>query len=75
MQAADKINRPEAFGWMKKPESVPKDQIKETVEADVVIIGAGQAGTCAARAASEKAAALLRHGTAKGQPSSHRSVL
>ncbi|MDO4312791.1 MAG: FAD-dependent oxidoreductase [Eubacteriales bacterium] len=55
MQAADKINRPEAFGWMKKPESVKEDQIKETVEADVVIIGAGQAGTCAARAASEKA--------------------
>lgn len=54
MQAADKINRPETFGWMKKPDSVWENQIAETIEADVVIIGAGQAGTCAARAASER---------------------
>lgn len=56
MQAADKLNKPEAFSWMEKPEELKKiniDEITDIVSADVVIIGAGQAGTCAARAASE----------------------
>lgn len=53
MQIEDKVNRAEAFSWMKKPESICAENISETINADVVIIGAGQAGTCAARAASE----------------------
>lgn len=41
------------FAWQKPPAPVPEEAVTEQVETDVVIIGAGQAGTCAARAASE----------------------
>lgn len=53
MQRDDKVNQSQAFAWMKKPESTSLCEIREVIDADVVIIGAGQAGTCAARAASE----------------------
>ena len=39
--------------WWTAPASVPETEIKRTVETDVLIIGAGQAGICAARAAAE----------------------
>ena len=40
------------FEWMNPPEEKIKD-IQEVFQTDIVIIGAGQAGTCAARAISE----------------------
>ena len=53
MHIEDKLNNPSAFSWMKKPESVNREQIDRIIDVDVAVIGAGQAGTCAARAASE----------------------
>lgn len=41
------------FAWQKPPAPILKEAVSEEAEADVVIIGAGQAGICAARAASE----------------------
>lgn len=37
--------------WAVKPETLTPDQAEKTQEADIVVIGAGHAGTCAARAA------------------------
>ena len=42
--------------WAVKPKDIPADQIVCTHYADIVIIGAGHAGTCAARAAAEAGA-------------------
>lgn len=53
MQAADKLDRTGAFQWMKPDPKTAKRTVARTIETDVLIIGAGQAGTCAARAASE----------------------
>lgn len=40
--------------WAVKPKDISADQIACTHYADIVIIGAGHAGTCAARAAAGK---------------------
>ena len=42
--------------WAVKPKDISEDQIVCTHYADIVIIGAGHAGTCAARAAAEAGA-------------------
>ena len=42
--------------WAVKPKDISADQIACTHYADIVIIGAGHAGTCAARAAAEAGA-------------------
>ena len=39
--------------WRTPPEPISPDRITQTLTADVVILGGGQAGTCAARAAAE----------------------
>lgn len=43
----------EAPIWERVPDPIPDDQIAETLEAEVVIVGAGIAGCCAAMAAVE----------------------
>ena len=53
MQAEDRINQTNAFQWMKKTETYEGKTADRVIETDVLIIGAGHAGTCAARAASE----------------------
>jgi len=45
------------WSWEVVPEPVPADQIKQTVDADVVVIGAGLAGICASLGAIEAGAA------------------
>jgi succinate dehydrogenase/fumarate reductase flavoprotein subunit len=40
------------YSWEVVPEPIPSSKITKTVEADVVIVGAGVAGVCAAHAAS-----------------------
>lgn len=52
-QKEDLFENKEAFSWARQPLPIPVEKITENIEADVVIIGAGHAGTCAARAASE----------------------
>ena len=47
------------FQWMEAPEKVPEEKIAERFSADIVVIGAGHAGTAAARAASENGASVL----------------
>lgn len=45
--------------WREAPERIPDSEIRSTYVADVVVIGSGQAGTCAARAAAEAGAKVL----------------
>ena len=47
------------FQWMNKPEHIPVENITEKFSADIVVIGAGHAGTAAARAASESGASVI----------------
>lgn len=53
-QRSDLMNNKNAFSWMRSPELI--QHICEELETDVIVVGAGQAGTCAARGASETAA-------------------
>lgn len=49
-----------AYGsWKIAPEPVSEDSIVDTVEAEIVIVGAGLAGTAAARAAAEAGANVV----------------
>ena len=45
--------------WRTPPEPISPDRITQTLTADVVILGGGQAGTCAARAAAEHGAQVI----------------
>lgn len=45
--------------WLGQPPEISDSRIKETREADVVIVGAGLAGLTAARAASEQGASVI----------------
>ena len=47
------------FSWAKAPEPIPEENIREHLSTDIVVIGAGQAGTCAARAAAEGGAGVV----------------
>ena len=46
-------------GWRDKPEPISEAEISETLTADIVIVGAGHAGTCAARAAAEAGVSVI----------------
>lgn len=45
--------------WRTPPPAIPESEIRNTYTADIVIIGSGQAGTCAARAAAEAGASVI----------------
>ena len=47
------------FAWQTSPENISEEQVLQTVRADVVVVGAGHAGTCAARAAAEAGASVI----------------
>ena len=47
------------FSWMEPPAAIPEEKIAQRLTADVVIIGAGHAGSCAARAAAEAGAETI----------------
>ena len=51
--------RPITADWLGTPPDIPENQIKDTAEADVVIVGAGVAGINAARAAAEAGASVI----------------
>lgn len=48
-----------APSFLKKPDPIPNGEIKKTVTADVVVIGAGMSGLCAAMAAAEEGANVV----------------
>ena len=45
--------------FFQAPEPVAEDSITQTIDADVVVVGAGVAGMCAARGATEKGAKVV----------------
>ena len=45
--------------WKKKMEIITEEMISHKVSADLVIIGAGHAGTCAARTAAEAGGSVI----------------
>lgn len=47
------------FSWAIPPDHISEKEIKKQEHADVVIIGAGHAGTCAARSAAEAGASVI----------------
>ena len=47
------------FSWTQPPDPIPEKSIARQEQADMVIIGAGHAGTCAARAAAEAGASVI----------------
>lgn len=47
------------FAWMEAPAVIPEEQLTRTETADIVIVGAGHAGTCAARGAAECGASVI----------------
>lgn len=47
------------FTWTQPPESISAERIAAWEQADVVVIGAGHAGTCAARGAAEAGASVI----------------
>lgn len=48
-----------AHVWETPPEAIPDDQIKETVDTDILVIGAGTAGVVAAHSAAEAGARVV----------------
>lgn len=47
------------FEWMKAPESIRNEKVISGDTADIIVIGAGHAGTAAARAAAEGGASVI----------------
>lgn len=47
------------FPWAQPPEPIPDEKIVRHEQADVIIIGAGHAGTCAARASAEAGVSVI----------------
>ena len=47
------------WSWEKPMEKIPADQIKKTVDTDVVVIGAGLTGFSAALSAAEEGAKVV----------------
>ncbi|MGV8083733.1 MAG: FAD-dependent oxidoreductase [Coriobacteriia bacterium] len=48
-----------ATSWRTPPAEIPADEISETIETDVVVVGSGTAGTCAAFGAQEAGAEVV----------------
>ena len=58
-EAASAASSAPAGSFLIPPDPIGDDQITETFEADIVVVGAGLAGLCAARAAAEAGASVL----------------
>lgn len=60
------------YSWMKAIQPISPQIVTEKKKADVVIIGAGHAGTCAARAAAEAGASVI---VLEQQPNENQYIL
>ncbi len=60
------------YAWAKSPPPFPEDKIARRIRTDIAVIGAGHAGTCAARAAAEAGAAVV---VVEQQPDRHQRIL
>ena len=49
----------EGEAWLGAPPEIGESQIEKTLEADVVVVGAGLAGVAAARAAAELGSTVI----------------
>ena len=47
------------MSWRDRPAPIPEEEIAETLEADVVVVGLGYAGTAALRAAAEEGVSVI----------------
>ena len=54
-----KVEATPASTWRTAPDPIPESEIVETLEADVVVLGAGHAGSCCARAVTKGSAASI----------------
>ena len=66
------VNVVKSEDWRQPPPPIPEELYAQTYQADIVIIGAGQSGTAAARSAAETSASPS-HGSVK--PNCDRSTL
>lgn len=57
--AAEVSDAPAAKTWRDAPDPIDDSQIKEEFRADVIVIGAGQSGTAAARAVAEAGKSVI----------------
>ena len=58
-KAIEKDNQGEKYSFETPPEQIQKSDIKSTISADVVVLGAGIAGLCAANSAAERGANVV----------------
>ena len=58
-EVASEKNQPISDDWLGKAPEIKDSEIKDTQEADVIILGAGLAGITAARAAAEAGASVI----------------
>ena len=60
-EAGDEVEapRPAYHTWEVKPDPIPADQIVETIECDILVVGAGISGLAAAEAASADGAKVV----------------
>lgn len=48
-----------SYKWVEAPPSIPKEYILSNKYAEIIIVGAGHAGSCTARAAAETGASVI----------------
>lgn len=58
-KAADTAAADKRWSWETKPDAIPDNQIKETKEADICVIGLGSSGTTATLAAAQSGAKVI----------------
>lgn len=58
MRAEPYAERP-AEDWLGEEPQIPEGEIKESLAADIIVVGAGIAGLCAARSAAEEGASVI----------------
>lgn len=69
-QESNSQGEPSSSDWQGEAPVIPAEEIEETIDCDVVVIGAGAAGTCAALSANDAGAKVVvvqKEATARSQ--------